>query len=648
MALGKRASVLGPILDAHTDRVEAGGIVSSMTVSEIIDAISRTDHASRAGDNVVRAVDGTATVSQVRTGLGENIPTVASIINQAQLIARGSNRAFIAGQVFGAAVDLIGFNGGEILLGYDAGDGPSDTIVEGALTVKGAANMRSLRVDGVTSGHIKTGTIYADAITSAGLQAEQSLTLGTGNSFNYGTLRFDPDALWIDTSSPFVASLKPMVIHKGDYAGTNYLVVQPVTDAGKEYWQIASTHNLSFGAAVNNLMVFFGTAGASTWLDLSGSANDGPVWKSSNYAHWWSNLGKTLFWGLDLSSTSRAVLTTTSNKMRFSGSTGAWIEANLTGSAADGPRLDSSGYKFTLYDSGGTRNFQLDMSNSAGAALKAWTNKIYLTGAAGAVLTFDLTGSAADGPRLDSSGEKFTLYNSGGTRNLQLDLASSTALALYTTSNRFQFIKSGGASLKIDLTGTAADGPRFDSSGYDFTFYDSAGARSLQFDMSDSAGAAVNTWTGRLYLNGDGGRSLVYFGDGAYSENKLVLTDYSGSGRLWSVDTTHASFSTITSHGGFKHVVGSDYMTFSPNAAGVQFDLNASSRIFFFNGILNCGEEYRIDNTKVVGNRVTGWTAWTGTAQRGTKNADAVGLTDVARALKALIDDLISHGLIGA
>jgi hypothetical protein len=38
----------------------------------------------------------------------------------------------------------------------------------------------------------------------------------------------------------------------------------------------------------------------------------------------------------------------------------------------------------------------------------------------------------------------------------------------------------------------------------------------------------------------------------------------------------------------------------------------------------------------------TGWTAWTGTAVRSTQNADAPPtLTQVAQAVKALIDDLV-------
>lgn len=471
---------------------------------------------------------------------------------------------------------------------------------------------RSAVMDGITA-----LAIQADSVVAYGLTAQKEVIVGPGiNSVDgvwalrYGSLRLDEDAFWLDTHAPFVASWKPMVIHSGDYSGTKYVSIDETVDGGESYWIIQSTRNLSLGAAgtssAGNQIVFFGDQGAGTWLNLQGSAGDGPVWKSSNYAHWWGDSDQSELFGLDLSSTSRALLKSNRNRIRLGGSVGSYFEVNLTGSVGDGPRLDSSGYKFTFYDSGGTRSFQFDMSNSAGPALLSWTNKLYLTNAS-------------------------------------------------------------GASLAINLTGSAADGPRLDSSGYKFTFYDSAGTRSFQFDMADSAGLAMTTWTGRFYWNGDGGRSLVYYGDGAYSENKLVLTDYTGSGRLWSVDTTNASFSTITSHGGFKHVVGSDYMTFSPNAAGVQFDLNASSRIFYFNGILNCGEEYRVDNSRVVANRKTGWSTWTGTAARGAYNADDAitgaasydkdqitwlsdRLVEVRRALKALVDDLhatAGHGLIG-
>ena len=51
--------------------------------------------------------------------------------------------------------------------------------------------------------------------------------------------------------------------------------------------------------------------------------------------------------------------------------------------------------------------------------------------------------------------------------------------------------------------------------------------------------------------------------------------------------------------------------------------------------------------TQVVGARQTGWGAPTGTATRTTFATDTVTLIELARRLKALIDDLTTHGLVG-
>ena len=51
--------------------------------------------------------------------------------------------------------------------------------------------------------------------------------------------------------------------------------------------------------------------------------------------------------------------------------------------------------------------------------------------------------------------------------------------------------------------------------------------------------------------------------------------------------------------------------------------------------------------TQVVGTRVTGWTAPTGTASRAGYATTTATLTEVAQTLKALVDDLTTHGLIG-
>jgi len=57
---------------------------------------------------------------------------------------------------------------------------------------------------------------------------------------------------------------------------------------------------------------------------------------------------------------------------------------------------------------------------------------------------------------------------------------------------------------------------------------------------------------------------------------------------------------------------------------------------------------YRISGIDVVGARQTGWAAPTGTATRTTFDTTTVTAEQLAERVKALIDDLTSHGLIGA
>ena len=50
----------------------------------------------------------------------------------------------------------------------------------------------------------------------------------------------------------------------------------------------------------------------------------------------------------------------------------------------------------------------------------------------------------------------------------------------------------------------------------------------------------------------------------------------------------------------------------------------------------------------MVGSRVTGWGAPTGTANRAAFDTGAISINQLAQRVKALIDDLRAHGLIGS
>lgn len=67
------------------------------------------------------------------------------------------------------------------------------------------------------------------------------------------------------------------------------------------------------------------------------------------------------------------------------------------------------------------------------------------------------------------------------------------------------------------------------------------------------------------------------------------------------------------------------------------------------NGDINVrtGNVYRFAGTQVANSRKTGWAAATGTADRATFNTGTVTLSELAERVKSLIDDFMSHGLIG-
>ncbi len=57
---------------------------------------------------------------------------------------------------------------------------------------------------------------------------------------------------------------------------------------------------------------------------------------------------------------------------------------------------------------------------------------------------------------------------------------------------------------------------------------------------------------------------------------------------------------------------------------------------------------FRVGANQIIGSRITGWVAPTGTATRTTFATSTVTLPQLAERVKALIDDLTTHGLIGA
>jgi hypothetical protein len=82
--------------------------------------------------------------------------------------------------------------------------------------------------------------------------------------------------------------------------------------------------------------------------------------------------------------------------------------------------------------------------------------------------------------------------------------------------------------------------------------------------------------------------------------------------------------------------------------AGADFTGAVSAPALSIAGNADVSGAYRVDGVKVVGNRVTGWAIPGGSSSRASFETGTVSLFQLAQRVKALIQDLTDHGLIGS
>lgn len=79
----------------------------------------------------------------------------------------------------------------------------------------------------------------------------------------------------------------------------------------------------------------------------------------------------------------------------------------------------------------------------------------------------------------------------------------------------------------------------------------------------------------------------------------------------------------------------------------IQAALNSSGALTIVGSINSLGSQFACNSVQVVGARNTGWTAATGSSTKGGFAAGSVTLPNLAQNVKAILDALITHGLIG-
>ena len=135
---------------------------------------------------------------------------------------------------------------------------------------------------------------------------------------------------------------------------------------------------------------------------------------------------------------------------------------------------------------------------------------------------------------------------------------------------------------------------------------------------------------------------------GTLSANYITVGTISGTGKLVISATQGLEVTAgdihITATGGNMLVDAGYLTTFGTITGGYIVSLATVTSV----GTIDAGSAFRIGNVQVVNSRKTGWTAPTGTATRSGFATSTVTTEVLAQHVKALVDDLTTHGLIGS
>jgi hypothetical protein len=172
-----------------------------------------------------------------------------------------------------------------------------------------------------------------------------------------------------------------------------------------------------------------------------------------------------------------------------------------------------------------------------------------------------------------------------------------------------------------------------------------------QITVRDSANGAFG-WVGKNGSDYGAWFETLWIGGSGPSSAKLRAVD----GNVSLVLDDNDSFTLTSSSGGRKIIMTAGAVTVEQTGASGNSTQIVQSQVTCQDtggGIVSLlaagsGSGVFVNSSKIIGTRKTGWNAWTGTADRASANTESTSLTQVARTMKALLDDLISHGVIGA
>jgi hypothetical protein len=233
-------------------------------------------------------------------------------------------------------------------------------------------------------------------------------------------------------------------------------------------------------------------------------------------------------------------------------------------------------------------------------------------------------------------------YGAGVRITSGVDLTSAAAGTLYV---------SGSTSLASGLNVGSATGAATGEIKASASISGTTGT----FTGGLNVGSATGAGTGEIATSGN-----VTITKAANPTLKLSSTNSGGGSRPimeWNAQNNPDSFYAVYMADGSPRRLSFIYNQ-STEGNGVAISITSTNRLGVNTaspgytldaaGDVNSTGVYRVSGTQVVRARVTGWAAATGTATRTTFATGTVTTAQLAERVKALIDDLTTHGLIGA
>lgn len=232
-------------------------------------------------------------------------------------------------------------------------------------------------------------------------------------------------------------------------------------------------------------------------------------------------------------------------------------------------------------------------------------------------------------------GQHGTYYNDAA--NLTGTVAGARLSGAYTsvtqvgTLTTLTIAHGTEADLNFNKTGSNASSTYFYNAGSAFGsgFWDATNSRGVwKYELPSgdlvfnrpSRFDSIITATGGLLVNGGSFAAGRIYKDASYG---TVIVSQTGGGG------------------------GNDFALLSPAGNLIAFVPTGTFNMSFAASV-DVASTIKIGGTQVLTSRRTGWTAATGTATRSTFATSTVTLSVLAEHVKALIDDFITHGAIGA